>query len=188
MPRSRGPWNWLNLAFESGMSEDLYRVSHAFLGIIAADWPWRQWRRAPVLPGSAAQVWQPPRRSARWRCPRCGNIITIGSLIGAEFRRRGAVVVLGGIHVSMLPDEALAYADAVVVGEGEEIWPGLLADFSTGKLQRRYTAADPLPRPDRCLSAGGLSMAFPAAGAEDLSAHPVAVQHRDLLFLELRQL
>jgi radical SAM superfamily enzyme YgiQ (UPF0313 family) len=61
--------------------------------------------------------------------------------IGAEFRRRGAVVVLGGIHVSMLPDEALAYADAVVVGEGEEIWPQLLADFIAGRLQQRYNAA-----------------------------------------------
>lgn len=62
--------------------------------------------------------------------------------IGAEFRRRGVVVVLGGIHVSMLPDEAQGYADSVVIGEGEEIWPGLLTDFIAGRLQLRYTAAD----------------------------------------------
>ncbi len=65
--------------------------------------------------------------------------------IAAEFRRRGKAVVLGGIHVSMLPDEAAAYADAVVVGEGEELWPQVLADFTAGRLAKRYTAGE---RPD----------------------------------------
>jgi radical SAM superfamily enzyme YgiQ (UPF0313 family) len=65
--------------------------------------------------------------------------------IATEFRRRGTPVVLGGIHVSMLPDEAENYADAVVVGEGEEAWPELLNDFLLGKLLKRYTA---VVRPD----------------------------------------
>ena len=60
--------------------------------------------------------------------------------ISAEFRKRGVVVVLGGIHVSMAPDEAARYADCVVVGEGEELWPQLLDDFAAGCLRPRYIA------------------------------------------------
>ncbi len=55
-----------------------------------------------------------------------------------EFRARGRKVVLGGIHVSSCPDEAAAHADAVVIGEGERVWPQLLADFTRGGLQARY--------------------------------------------------
>ncbi len=65
--------------------------------------------------------------------------------IALEFRRRGTTVVLGGIHVSMLPEEAAAYADAVVEGEGEGIWPQVLEDFSTGGLMKHYIANE---RPD----------------------------------------
>lgn len=65
--------------------------------------------------------------------------------IAGEFRRRGIPVVLGGIHVSIMADEASQYGDAIVVGEGEEMWPRLLADFSRGALQPRYEA---LVRPD----------------------------------------
>ncbi len=65
--------------------------------------------------------------------------------IAGEFRRRGVPVVLGGIHVSMMAEEAAEYGDAIVVGEAEEIWPRLLADFSRGALQPRYEARE---RPD----------------------------------------
>ncbi|MFH0781965.1 MAG: radical SAM protein [Pseudomonadota bacterium] len=60
--------------------------------------------------------------------------------IATEFRKRGTAVVLGGIHASMLPEEAANYADAVVVGEGEEIWPQVLNDFAVGRLAKRYSA------------------------------------------------
>ena len=60
--------------------------------------------------------------------------------IASQFRRRGVPVVMGGIHVSNMPEEALRYADAVVIGEGENIWPKLLEDFSQGKMQSRYRA------------------------------------------------
>ena len=59
-------------------------------------------------------------------------------LIADEFRRRGKTVVMGGFHASNLPDEALEHVDAVVVGEGEIVWPQLLSDFCQGALQRRY--------------------------------------------------
>jgi radical SAM superfamily enzyme YgiQ (UPF0313 family) len=58
--------------------------------------------------------------------------------IAAQFRARGKTVVMGGFHASNLPDEALQQVDAVVVGEGELIWPRLLADFEQGRLQRTY--------------------------------------------------
>lgn len=55
-----------------------------------------------------------------------------------EFRRRGVAVVIGGPHATLLPDEVMQHADAVVIGEGELVWPQLLADFERGELQRRY--------------------------------------------------
>ncbi len=53
-------------------------------------------------------------------------------------RARGTRVVLGGIHVSALPDEALRHADAVVVGEAESVWGELLRDAAARKLRPRY--------------------------------------------------
>jgi radical SAM superfamily enzyme YgiQ (UPF0313 family) len=58
--------------------------------------------------------------------------------IADVFIQRGKSVVMGGFHASNLPDEALTHVDAVVVGEGEIVWPRLLADFSQGSLQRLY--------------------------------------------------
>jgi radical SAM superfamily enzyme YgiQ (UPF0313 family) len=58
--------------------------------------------------------------------------------IAETFRRRGTTVVLGGVHVSLLPHEAARHADAIVVGFAERAWPRLLRDFADGRLQRRY--------------------------------------------------
>lgn len=58
--------------------------------------------------------------------------------IAAAFRARGKTVVMGGFHASNLPDEALRHVDAVLVGEGETVWPTLLADFERHALQRLY--------------------------------------------------
>lgn len=55
-----------------------------------------------------------------------------------EYRKKGIPVVLGGVHVSMVPQEALAHADAVVVGEAENIWKLVLKDAKKGSLQRIY--------------------------------------------------
>ena len=70
-----------------------------------------------------------------------------------EFRRRGRRVVLGGTWASLTPTQSLEHADAVVVGEAEEVWPQLLADFSEGLNRRTYRAAEwhslvDLPRVD----------------------------------------
>lgn len=58
--------------------------------------------------------------------------------IADHFRRRGVTVVMGGMHASALPQEALEHVDAVVVGEAEGLWPRLLADFQKGQLQKVY--------------------------------------------------
>jgi radical SAM superfamily enzyme YgiQ (UPF0313 family) len=63
--------------------------------------------------------------------------------IAAEFRRRGIRVVLGGFHPTLLPDEAAAHADSVVVGEAESIWAELLDDAAAGKLKSRYSSTRP---------------------------------------------
>jgi radical SAM superfamily enzyme YgiQ (UPF0313 family) len=56
------------------------------------------------------------------------------------YRAQGVPVVLGGLHVSALPDEAMTHADAVVVGEGETVWLELLADMESGRLKKKYEA------------------------------------------------
>lgn len=60
--------------------------------------------------------------------------------IADEFRRRRVPVVMGGIHVSMVPDEAAEHADTVVVGEAEETWPQFIEDFRNGRPKKRYEA------------------------------------------------
>ncbi len=65
--------------------------------------------------------------------------------IAAAFRKRGVAVVLGGFHVTLMPDEATPHADAVVIGEAEECWPRLLDEFAYGRLASRYTSVN---RPD----------------------------------------
>ncbi|HOY10167.1 MAG TPA: radical SAM protein [Candidatus Omnitrophota bacterium] len=60
--------------------------------------------------------------------------------IAKEFRKRGARVVMGGPHVTSLPDEALAFCDSVVVGEAEGVWASVLADYEKGALKPVYHA------------------------------------------------
>jgi radical SAM superfamily enzyme YgiQ (UPF0313 family) len=73
------------------------------------------------------------------------------------FRARGTTVVLGGLHCTLLPEEAAAHADAVVAGEGERLWPRVLSDWKAGTLQKIYRSpgfrdvdlgATPAPRYD----------------------------------------
>ena len=56
-----------------------------------------------------------------------------------HYRARGVTVVLGGPHVTLIPDDAQPHADAIVVGYAEDTWPQLLRDFAAGQLQSRYT-------------------------------------------------
>ncbi len=58
--------------------------------------------------------------------------------IADEFRRRKVKVVMGGIHVSSVVDEALAHADAVVIGEADDLWKTVLEDARIDNLKRTY--------------------------------------------------
>ena len=62
--------------------------------------------------------------------------------VGDEFRKRKIPVVIGGIHPTVLPEEAALHADSVVIGEGEDLWIQLLQDFDQGKLQSVYRMVD----------------------------------------------
>lgn len=62
----------------------------------------------------------------------------------ADFcRKQGIKVILGGIHVSSMPEEASMHADSVVIGEAESIWSKVLEDFSMGREEQFYKAVRP---------------------------------------------
>ncbi len=82
-----------------------------------------------------------------------------------HFRRQGSCVVLGGVHPTLLPQEAGRHADAVVTGYAEDTWPQLLRDFQQGNLQALYQqqpgfklGGRPLPRRE-VLPGGNVSVA-----------------------------
>jgi radical SAM superfamily enzyme YgiQ (UPF0313 family) len=71
------------------------------------------------------------------------------------YRRRGATVVLGGLHVLSCPEEAAPHADALAVGEGVQLWPEILRDVEGGTLRKVYRGSyrrpyrdEPAPRRD----------------------------------------
>jgi radical SAM superfamily enzyme YgiQ (UPF0313 family) len=74
--------------------------------------------------------------------------------LSRRFRAEGKTVVLGGPHVTLVPDDAQPHADSIVVGYAEEEWPRLLQDLVAGELRPRYVQSPGLdlagrPLPDR---------------------------------------
>jgi len=61
--------------------------------------------------------------------------------LATRFRQQGIKVIMGGYHPTFLPDEALQFADAVVLGDAEGVWGQILHDLPRGKLQSRYQSA-----------------------------------------------
>jgi radical SAM superfamily enzyme YgiQ (UPF0313 family) len=61
--------------------------------------------------------------------------------IADHYRRQGAFVCLGGLHVTSLPDEAMVHGDAIFLGPGEQTFAKFLQDFRAGKPERVYTSA-----------------------------------------------
>lgn len=61
-----------------------------------------------------------------------------------RYRARGITVVLGGPHVTLIPEDAQPHADAIVVGYAEDTWPQLLRDFASGTLKPAYHQAPDL--------------------------------------------
>ena len=81
--------------------------------------------------------------------------------LARAFRARDIPVVLGGVHPTLVPEEAGQHAESVVVGYAEESWPQLLRDFAAGGMQRRYDQSpqlklDGLPFPRRDLYKRGM--------------------------------
>jgi radical SAM superfamily enzyme YgiQ (UPF0313 family) len=64
--------------------------------------------------------------------------------ISDEFRRRGIIVVIGGIHATVLPNEAKSHCDSVFIGEAEYTWPIFLKDFESGDLLKFYKSEKPV--------------------------------------------
>ncbi len=60
--------------------------------------------------------------------------------IADNFRKKGVKVIMGGVHVSALPDEALEHADSVVIGEAELVFEKALKDFEAGRMKKKYEA------------------------------------------------
>ncbi len=58
--------------------------------------------------------------------------------IASIYKEKGIPTVLGGIHASMMPDEAMKLVDTVVVGEVESVWKNLIEDFDNGQMKSRY--------------------------------------------------
>src|SRR5258708_1920405 len=78
--------------------------------------------------------------------------------IASEYRRRGVPVVMGGFHASLCPEEVGRYAEAVVIGEAEALWPRVLDDARHGRLEKFYRS-ETRPslaglRPDRSIFRG----------------------------------
>ena len=87
----------------------------------------------------------------------CTAQINEAYMVADILREEGIVVVIGGLHVSSLPEEAKGHADAVIIGEGEVLWGDLIADFRAGTLKDFYRsfhkapfdmALSPIPRFD----------------------------------------
>jgi radical SAM superfamily enzyme YgiQ (UPF0313 family) len=78
--------------------------------------------------------------------------------IADQFMRTGVPVVLGGMHVTLLPSEAEQHADSIVIGDAETVWKKLLADLSNGQLKKVYIGEFDIPQngclPDRSLFKG----------------------------------
>jgi radical SAM superfamily enzyme YgiQ (UPF0313 family) len=75
--------------------------------------------------------------------------------ISSLYRKKGIPTVLGGIHASMCPEEALQYADAIVIGEAESVWANVISDFEAGKMHEIYKGdwldLQEMPQPRRDL-------------------------------------
>jgi len=75
--------------------------------------------------------------------------------IAAQYRQRGVPVVMGGFHPTLVPDEAQHYANSVIIGDAENIWPDIVRDVRAGRLKPRYQSDAPPTlqglRPDRSI-------------------------------------
>ena len=63
--------------------------------------------------------------------------------ISAEFRSRGVKVVMGGMHVKLIPNEVAEHCDSIIIGDAEPVWENVIEDCKRGELKKRYTPVQP---------------------------------------------
>lgn len=85
--------------------------------------------------------------------------VSRGYEIADIYRKKGVTVVMGGVHASVLPDEALGHVDSVMIGEAELQWSAMLSDFQKGALKRVYRCSEyvemnKIPLADRTIFEG----------------------------------
>jgi len=75
--------------------------------------------------------------------------------IAKKFKAKGKTVIGGGMHPSILPEEAVKHFDAICVGEVEAVWEDILSDFENEELKKMYQGGYPdmslVPTPDRSI-------------------------------------
>ena len=86
--------------------------------------------------------------------------------LAESFRKNGAYIVMGGYHPTYMPQEALKYADTVIVGAAEYAWPQFLRDFAKGTPQRLYdmqnVKSEDIKEPDRSVIPKRKYLKYPA--------------------------
>ncbi len=96
--------------------------------------------------------------------------------LAAYFRAQGKRTVAGGIFTTMMPDEVAPHFDALVIGEGERVWPQVLADAAAGRLQPRYEPSGaPQPLGDLPLPRYDLYLQHEAKGVFEPDDYPVQI-------------
>lgn len=120
--------------------------------------PMNEYLGSPSLGIAAVAAVTPPDWEVEWRddrvadasTPTDADLVALSFFTPAatraleladHFRAAGKTVVAGGIFTTSMPDVVAPHVDAIVVGEGEGVWPRLLEDFRAGRLAPRYDAA-----------------------------------------------
>lgn len=63
-------------------------------------------------------------------------------VLAEKYKKENKTVIMGGFHPTMMPDECLAYADAVIIGEAEDTWPEVIKDLKNNKLKKKYISSN----------------------------------------------
>jgi len=92
--------------------------------------------------------------------------------IASEFRRRGVPVVMGGFHSTLCPDEVALYAESVVVGEAERLWPDVIDDYRHGTPQKSHHESRTRPAPPAVCRSGSFEMYVVSASSPSTARFP----------------
>ena len=65
--------------------------------------------------------------------------------LAETYRKKGIYVVMGGMHPTVMPEEAMKHADTVITGEAEDLWPTFLADHKAGRPKKIYKSSRKSP-------------------------------------------